>query len=73
MIFERRKYKRGRKHLILWESMEHQNDLAASKAIIRYEDDVLFYMIISGVFPMDIHTLIREKFNLELYYDITNI
>lgn len=49
--------------------MEHQNDLAASKAIIRYEDDVLFYMIISGVFPMDIHTLIREKFNLELYYD----
>lgn len=37
--------------------------------MIRYEDDELFYRIISGVFPMDIHILIREGYNLELYYD----
>lgn len=50
------------------ENMEQKNDLPDSNPIIHYENDEMFYMIISGVFPASIYTVLKGHFNLQLYY-----
>ncbi len=48
--------------------MEQKNDWYDSNLLVNYEDDESFYMIISGVLPASIYTVLRGHFNLELYY-----
>ena len=49
--------------------MEQKNDWPVSNLMINYEDDEMFYMIISGVLPASIYTVLRGHFNLQLYYN----
>lgn len=46
--------------------MNNPNNLSAT---IIYEDDELFYKVISGVFTIDIYTIISENSNLKLHYE----